>query len=71
MYSFVALYRGATLGSAKIVAVSTDPNLVAQVAARLLSESPVPNDSPADPAIRALEVGRRRALRIIQGGKDD
>jgi hypothetical protein len=42
MTSFVAVYRGQTVGEAKLIAVSADPNLVAEVSSRLL-ETPVPN----------------------------
>jgi len=57
--TFVAVYRGATIGEAHLIAVSTDPDLVREVVTRLLEER---HDHPADPAVRALEAGRREAL---------
>jgi hypothetical protein len=63
MLSFVALYRGRDLPSAELVAVSTDPGLVADVASALLSRTP--RGRPADPALGALNTGRRRALRVV------
>lgn len=62
MRSFLALYRGRDLPSAELVAVSTDPALVAQVAGVLLDHSP---DHDRDPALKALTRGRRRALRVV------
>jgi hypothetical protein len=60
--SFVAVYRGATIATARLVAVSSEPALVAEVAARLLQELAV--EEP-DPIAAKLEGGRRSALRLI------
>jgi hypothetical protein len=57
--TFVAVYRGATIGEAHLLAVSTDPDLVGDVVRRLLS---VDRQDFADPAVMALEDGRRDAL---------
>ena len=57
--TFVAVYRGATIGEAHLLAVSTDPDLVSDVVRRLLGST---HDSSTDPAVRALEDGRREAL---------
>jgi hypothetical protein len=57
--TFVAVYRGATIGEAHLLAVSTDPDLVRDVVTRLLGDAP---EAIADPAVRALEDGRREAL---------
>lgn len=57
--TFIAVYRGATIGEAHLLAVSTDLELVREVVTRLLGNSP---DDIADPAVRALEEGRREAL---------
>lgn len=67
MTTFIGLYRGETVGEAKIVAVSADPQLVAEVAARLLQQD---TDAPkeADPVLFAMHQGRRRALRIVKTG---
>jgi hypothetical protein len=65
--AFVVLYAGSTVASARVVAASSDPDLVAAVSGRLLRE-PV---AAADPAAAALERGRRGALRLIQKGAVD
>ena len=62
MTNFLALYRGDTIGAAKMVAVSADPRLVGDFATRLLERPAEPED---DPALRSIEEGRRRALRVI------
>ena len=63
MTSFVALYRGSTVGSAELVAVSTAPELVRELAAHMLAE---PEEPESDSALHELEHGRRRALRLIR-----
>jgi hypothetical protein len=60
--SFVALYRGKTIATAKLVATSADPTLVADVAARVLAARDRVED---DPVLGPLERGRRVALRVI------
>ena len=62
MTTFVALYRGPTVASAKLVAVTADPSLVADVSARLLQQ---PAGNPEDPVVDGLERARRSALRLI------
>lgn len=65
--SFVVLYRGASVESARIVAISADPATVATVADELLEEErPPPQASGADP-VRDLLTGRRReALELVR-----
>ncbi len=63
MSSFLALYRGETISAAKIVAVSADPELAAEFAARMLSE---PEEPEADGVLRELADGRQRALRLVK-----
>jgi hypothetical protein len=60
--TFLALYRGESVGVSKLVALSAEPSLVADFAARMLraSENPEP-----DSVLHELEHGRRRALRLI------
>ena len=65
MTIFVALYRGPSVQSARLVAVSGDPVLVADVSARLLQEANQ-RDSDQDPVIASLQGGRRDALRLIK-----
>jgi hypothetical protein len=61
--SFVALYRGESVGAAKLIAVSAEPKLVRDLAARILAES---EDEEPDAALRELERGRRRALQLVK-----
>jgi hypothetical protein len=61
--AFVAVYRGPTVASARLVAVSSDPRLVADVASRLLREPSADGD---DPATTSIDRGRRAALRVIR-----
>jgi len=65
MVSFLALYRGASLSSAELVAVSTAPDLITHVAATLLSDPKKKESETPDKAILALDSGRRRALRVV------
>jgi hypothetical protein len=62
MPTIVALYRGKTVASARLIADSADPSLVAEVAARMLAK-PSPAD---DPAVACLDDGRNEALRVIE-----
>lgn len=62
MTNFIALYRGETVGSAKIIAVSADADLVADFAARMLHRQ---EETEGDPVIRKLDAGRQQALRMI------
>ena len=64
MTSFLALYRGETIGTAKIVAASADPTLVADFAKRMLAW-PEERATP-DAVLRELEQGRRRALKAVR-----
>ena len=63
--SFLAIYRGRTVADAKLVAVSADPQIVSEVAARLLKHPDEAEDSEDDPVLAAVERGRRRALRLV------
>lgn len=65
MSTFLALYRGATVASAKLVAVSADPATVAEFAARLLHQPRMPEHGNTDPVLLSIERGRRQALRRI------
>jgi hypothetical protein len=61
--SFLALYRGETVGSAKVVAVSAAPELVRDFAERMLAEKARETDTVQC----ELESGRRRALQRVKG----
>lgn len=61
MTSFIALYRGETVSGARIVALSADPQLVRDFAARLLESPPEPH--------RDLESSgdiQRQMLRVMK-----
>jgi hypothetical protein len=62
MTALLAVYAGDSVADARLIAVSSDAELVAYVTERLL-RSP---DKPADPAAARLEQGRRGALRLLQ-----
>jgi len=67
MATFLALYRGETISSAKLVAVTSDPIIVAEFAGCLLQD-PAESDT-ADPVLLSIEQGRQQALRhIVQEG---
>lgn len=61
MQTFLALYRGPSIGAAKMIAVSTDLELVPIVAAHMLNEE---RPSP-DSVLAALAEGKQEALREI------
>ena len=61
MTSFIALYRGETVSGARIVALSADPQLVRDFAARLL-------ESPPEPPTGSESSGdiQRQMLRVMK-----
>jgi hypothetical protein len=63
MTTFIALYRGKTIAEARIIAVSADPSLVADVSSRLLKSQ---EDENQDAVIAAFETGKGDALRLIK-----
>ena len=68
MKTFIAVYRGNTVTSARLIALSAEPTLVAEVSARILQEHIV-DDS--DPVVEHLERGRRSALQLIEKESTD
>ena len=62
MTSFIAIYRGQTVGDAKLIAVSADTALVADVSKQILARGFTKDDR----IISELENGRRAALRLIE-----
>lgn len=68
MTTFIALYRGVSVREAKLIAVSVDPSLVAEVSAKILKEEP---SESKDPIITQLEHGRKEALRLIHREASD
>lgn len=63
MATFVAVYRGETIAGARLIALSADSTLVADVSARILQEHP---DKDPDPVVACVEQGRKAALRMIK-----
>lgn len=64
MTTFIVLYRGDTVNTAKMVAVAHDPDLVSIVADKLLHDQTRLQE--VDPVLNALHGGRRQALKVIQ-----
>lgn len=64
MTNFVAVFRGRSPDTARLVAISLDPTCVAMVTARILSER---DDFRADddPILAPLERGRYETLERI------
>ena len=69
MVTFIAFYRGETVNTAQMIAVSTQPDLVSSVAKRLLSSGELERDT--DPVREAVNQGRRTALRLITEEMND
>jgi hypothetical protein len=66
MASFLAVYRGASIGTAQLVAVTADPQLIATVAAELLTQRTGDASEAKDAALSALQSGRNRALELVR-----
>jgi hypothetical protein len=70
MTTFIAVYRGRTIGESKLVAVTADPSIVGSIVEKILDMPDAPaTNAEDDPALEALQQGKRQALRIIRGGK--
>lgn len=61
--TFIALYRGDSINSARLVTVSGDPDLVAYAVDVMLEHHDYPDP---DPVIDSVSKGRARALRLIK-----
>jgi hypothetical protein len=48
MTSFLALYRGETVSGARLVALSADPEMVRDFAARLVTDEPAEEITPRE-----------------------
>jgi hypothetical protein len=68
MTTFVAVYRGYTISDSRLIALSADPSLVADVTSRILQEQ---SGGDGDPVIASVENGRREALRLIKQEAND
>jgi len=64
----LVLYRGESISAAKLLALTADPQLVSDFAARMLEES---DEREQDSVMRELERGRRRALHLVQGEAEE
>jgi hypothetical protein len=62
MTSFVAIYRGQTVENARLIAVSANPTLVAEVSSKLLKDAA---GKDGDEVLDALDGGRRSALALV------
>ena len=69
-HAFVAIYSGETVSSAVLVAASAEQDLVHLVTDRILNSNQYSDslDDCPDPVQRALNVGRKQALRRIEMG---
>ena len=65
MVSFVALYRGPSVPTAQLIAVSTNRELVGLVAEALLAEQGQ-RGAGEDPAVSAVADGTKRALELVR-----
>jgi hypothetical protein len=59
MTAFIALYRGETVSGAQLVAVTAEPGLVRDFAARMIGDDLKP------------EEGRREGLRLVESNQED
>jgi len=66
--TFLALYRGESVSTAKLLALTAEPALVRDFATRL-SENPL-REQDSDPVLEGLERGRRRALQLVKSGTE-
>ncbi len=74
MTTFLVLYRGHTVGEAKMVGLTADPTLIAYVAAKML-QAGTPHDGTGadetDAVLAAVEQGRSAALTLISNQDAD
>lgn len=68
MTTFLVLYRGDSVSSAKLLALTADHELVRDFAARLLNK-PKEEQNP-DPVLHELQRGRRQALQLVERGTE-
>lgn len=62
--TFIAIYRGRRASDARLVAVSSDPIIVALVVGQILADQS--DRSGDDPVVGAIDCARRQGLRLIQ-----
>ena len=62
--TFIAIYRGRTASDARLVAITSDPAIVALVVGQMLADQ---GDQPGDdPVVGAIDRARRQGLRLIR-----
>lgn len=66
MVTFIAVYRGASIQEAQMVAVSVNTALAAKVADHILQEQNLLPQSSADAVRNAIHQGRQHALHLIK-----
>jgi hypothetical protein len=67
MLTFVAVYRGASLATAKLVVVTIDPAIVVDLAEKLLAQQEdTEEDLLNDEALQALTTSQRHALKVVR-----
>jgi hypothetical protein len=59
----LALYRGQTVGEARLVAVTVDPEIVGRFAEELVGEAGAPETDPASYA-------EPEELKVVEGGRE-
>lgn len=69
MTTFIGLYRGKTINDARLIAVSADADLCAQIAASILSQEQG-DEASTDAIAGAVLKGRREALKRIAGNRE-
>jgi hypothetical protein len=60
--SFLCLYHGETINASRPLAITAEPDIVANFARRMLD---LPPEFEDDPVMEAVEDGRRQAPRVI------
>ncbi len=65
MTRFIAIYQGATVGAARLVALSADPLIVGEVVQRLGADSATARPEPVPP-----DRDRMARLRLVVRGAD-
>ena len=62
--TFIAIYRGRTASDARLVAITSDPAIVATVVGQMLADQS--DLSGDDPVVDAIDRARRQGLRLIR-----
>lgn len=65
-HSFVALYVGESIASARLISASANREIVCWVAEQMLQRSSSPTD---DASVQAVQQGQNKALSLILEGK--